>query len=88
MSNTNIIAEHNHHIDNGGVSFIIEDRGSESGWFLIISTQYFGAIKTELELGSNFGYLGPEWLQKIGLMFLSASEKLKHDRQTIEDKKM
>lgn len=73
---TKVLAKHYHHIDNGGVTFSIEDRGSESGAFLVIEIQYYGypSLKTEIEMGGNFGFLGSQWLQQLGTMFILASE--------------
>ena len=78
-------SEH-HHIDNGGVSVEIEDKGAAEGVVLSLVGEYYGypAVKSEI----NIENLGPEWLKKVGLMFLRASEDMagvdfneRYDRQ-------
>jgi len=68
-----IIGKHDHHVDNGGVTVEIQDRDNE-GIFLVTSAEYYGypAIKTEM----NIQDLGPEWLRKIGEMFLVTANAL------------
>ena len=71
---TQVIAEHHQHIDNGGVSITIVDHGVEEGILLEIDAQYYGypSIKSTM----NIETLGPEWLEKIGTMFIGAAKDL------------
>lgn len=70
------IKEHSQHIDNGGVILSIVDKGYKDGGItLIMEAQYFGypCVKSEICIGT----LGSEWLEKVGLMFIAASEEIK-----------
>lgn len=67
-----VIAKYHQHIDNGGVTMEIEDRGIE-GLVLVQSAEYYGhpAIRTEIRIDS----LGVDWLRRIGTMFFDAASK-------------
>lgn len=69
-----ILATYNKHIDNGGISLIIEK--GEYGITVSYSTQYFGypSIKSIFE---DFSYLMPEDLIDIGNKFIEAAIKMK-----------
>lgn len=75
-----VVAEHYQHIDNGGVSFSIILR-NEDDIYLKISSQYYGYPSLQTEMKIDQDYLKDNWLQKIGLMFISAAEKLKNTNQ-------
>lgn len=66
---------HHHHIDNGGVSLSIIDKGVNEGIVLRIDAQYFGypSVVSEIRIDN----LGPDWLEKIGLMFLASAQEIK-----------
>lgn len=75
---TKIVAQNYHHIDNGGVLFSIEDRGDELGYFLVMSSNYYGypSFMIELPLGNKDSYLDSKWLRETGDMFILASNKI------------
>lgn len=72
-----VIATHYKHIDNGGITVSIEDRGRDDGIYLTIDGQYFGypAIISSMRIDPAT-QLGPEWLEKVGLMLLKASQTM------------
>lgn len=84
-----VINEHHNHIDNGGVSISIIDKGVYDGIILQIIAEYYGypAVKSEIRIDS----LGHEWLEKIGTMFICASKdisKINFDKRWDEYEKL
>lgn len=68
------LAQHHHHIDNGGVSFFVDDCGVDEGIILTMQTQYHGhpAIQSTLCLDN----LGANWCSEIALMFEETAAKM------------
>lgn len=72
-----VIATHHKHIDNGGITVSIVDRGPEDGIYLTIDGQYFGypAVISSMRIDPAC-QLGSEWLEQVGLMLIKASNVL------------
>lgn len=68
------LATHYQHIDNGGITVSVEDRGTEEGVVLAIDCQYFGypGIQSSLRLDPH---VGGKWLEDVGKMLIKAADK-------------
>ncbi len=77
MRDEKVIKEHYHHVDNGGVTFSVIDKGIKHGGLVLrMETQYYGypSLMSELRIENE---LGAEFLEKIGLMLIAASSSIK-----------
>jgi hypothetical protein len=70
-----IIKRFTNHIDNGGVTISIIDKGAEQGIVFRIESSYFGypGIMSEIRIDSH---LSDNWLQKVGLMLIEAQTEI------------
>lgn len=70
-----IIKKYHQHIDNGGVTVSVVDKGAEQGIILRMESSYFGypGIMSEIRID---GHLNDNWLQKIGLMLIEAQTEI------------
>jgi hypothetical protein len=76
MYTQTVLGQYHQHIDNGGVTITVVDKGVEEGIYLHISTQYYGypCVSSEVRLDPQLDH---NWLNKVALMFLEASNKMK-----------
>ena len=76
MYTNTVLGQYHQHIDNGGVTITVVDKGVEEGIYLHISTQYFGypCVSSEVRLDPQLDH---NWLTKVALMLLEASSKIK-----------
>lgn len=65
-----VIATHSKHIDNGGVTVSIIDKGRDEGIVLEYDASYYGypAIKPELRIDFIPGGGPSKWLENVGIM--------------------
>ncbi len=68
------------HIDNGGPTISVEDRGLDQGIFLTIGANYHGhpCVASEMQIDSfDFGEKGAaDFLRNAGLMLIKAADAI------------